>query len=58
MKLSTLIKIFLITLIVSMAAQAAYDLPAVQSYIKREIRAAVMINLKTKWNIKPEGLEA
>jgi hypothetical protein len=50
--------IFITTLIVGIAAQAAYDLPAVRKYVKQEIRAGVMINLITKYNTKPEGLEA
>ena len=49
--------IFLITLMFGITIQVVYDLPAVRKYVKQEIRAAKMLNIITKYNIKPEGLE-
>ncbi len=50
------LKVFIITFVLAFAAQVILDLPTVQNYIKREIRAAKLINVTIKYVAKPEGL--
>jgi uncharacterized membrane protein len=51
--------VFIITFAITFIAQAAYDWmrSAIAKYIKTQIRQAKLINIVTKYNIKPEGLE-
>jgi hypothetical protein len=51
--------VFSIMFAITFIAQAAYDWKrsAIAKYIKTQIRQAKLINIVTKYNIKPEGLE-
>jgi hypothetical protein len=51
--------VFSITFTITFIAQAAYDWKGsvISKYIKTQIRYAKLINIVTKYNIKPEGLE-
>lgn len=49
--------IFLVAGLVWFAVHSYFNHPAVKKYIKQEIRAAKMLNIITKYNLKPQGLE-
>ena len=51
--------VFIITFAITLIAQAVYDWKrsAIAKYINTQIRQAKLINIVTKYNIKPEGLE-
>jgi len=50
------LKVFIVTFLLTFGIQAALDLPAVKRYIKKEIRTAKILCLKLKYNIRPRGL--
>ncbi len=53
------LRVFVITFVLVLAAQVILNLTSVQDYIKQEIRAAKLMNVMIKYDtmIKPEGLE-
>jgi len=53
-----ILKVFIITFVLAFAAQAVLDLPMIKNYIKKEIITAKILCLKTKYNVKPEGLSS
>lgn len=52
------IKILIIAFVVCFAVQIVWGMPTVKNYIKKEVRAAKMLNIVIKYNLKPEGLTA
>lgn len=53
-----LLKIFTIAFIITFLFILILDIPTVKNYMKSQIRQAKILSLKTKYNVKPEGLSS